>query len=91
MLDGVDDEVSNDSLDTALVNLGRGAGGCQGLHPHALTAGEVGAARDDARDDGPKISFFRVQQGAGGIVARDLQQVSEHLLHALGLVVEEFG
>ena len=35
--------------------------------------------------------FFCVQEGARCVVARNFEQVGEHLLHAFCLVMQEFG
>ena len=91
MLDRVDDEVTDDALDTAFVDLGRDARGSNNVNRHALALGEIGACLHDASDNGAQVAVLSIQQGAGSVVAGDLQQVGEHLLHAFGLVVQELG
>lgn len=91
VLNGVDNEVADDAFDAALINLGGDAGGGDDLDRDALALGEIGTSLDDASDDGTQVAFFCVQQGARCVVARDLEQVREHLFHAFGLVVQQLG
>ena len=91
VLDRIDDEVADDAFDAALVNLGGDAGGGDDLDRDTLALGKIGARLDDPRDDGTQVAVFCVQQGPRRVVARDLEQIREHLFHAFGLVVQELS
>ena len=69
MLDRVDNEVTDDALDTAFINLGRDSALRHSLDAHVLSLREFRAAFDDTSDDGTQVAVLGVQQGAGRVVA----------------------
>ena len=92
VLDGVDDEVAQDALDPALVDLG--LGGLVGqvqrhLAPAAL--GERPGRLDDLGDRAPQVDRLDVERGGAGVEAADLEQVREQRLEAVELACEQLG
>ena len=91
MFDRIDDKVADDALDAAFVDLGGHAYGGDDFDADSLALCEIPTPLDDAADDGSQVAVLCVEQRARSVVARDLEQVCEHLFHALGLIVQQLG
>jgi hypothetical protein len=92
VLDGVDDEVAQDALDPALVDLGLGrlVGQVEGDHAPPPVSQRPGGL-DDAAQGAAQVDRLDVEGGGAGVEAADLEEVGEQFLEPVELTGEQLG
>ena len=94
VLDRVDDQVAQDPLDPAGVDLGdaRGSPGSRNCDPAAAPLGQrLGVARPTRRDDVAQVDRLGVEGGGAGVEPADLEQVGEQRLEPVQLGLQQLG
>ena len=91
VLEGVDDEVADDSLDPPRLDLGLRVSARLDDDLHPVGFGERLLGLDDGVGDLPQIRLGARQRHRSGVVAGNLEKVGEHDVEVDELVVLQFG
>ena len=92
VLDRVDQQVTQDALDPAVVRISHaGLGGQPELDPRAAPLGQLLGVVGGAAGDVTDVHRVRIQRGRVGVVPADLQQVLQQRLEPVQLALEQLG